>query len=127
MHKLSCCISAVLGSGFQNPNSSQYHNFQFALKCVSAVVDFSLMAQYRSHTLDTLSYMEWYLTIVHWTKDIFPEFRTWKATQTEANRPDRELRELIANMLKRSIRILPPNTISKRIRIGFKGLISGQI
>jgi len=93
MRNLGRCISAVLGSALRNPDSSQYHDFQIALKCVSALVDFSLMAQYCSHTPDTHCYLERYLLPFHQTKDIFLEFRTSKATPAEANRQDRELRE----------------------------------
>jgi len=104
MHNLSLCISAVLVSALRNPDSSQHHDFQIALKCVSALVDFSLMAQYCSHTPDTLSYLERYLPTFHQTKDIFLEFRTSKATRAEANHQDRELRELIANQHVHEIR-----------------------
>jgi len=90
-------ILAVLASALRNPDSSQYQDFKSALKCVSALVDFTLMAQYHSHTPDTLSYMESYLQTFHWTKDIFIEFRTSKATRAQANRQDRELRELMAD------------------------------
>jgi len=86
MRNLGYCISAVLASALRNPDTSQYHNFKSALKCVSALVDFSLMAQYLSHTPDTLVYMERYLQTFHRTKDIFLEYRTWKATRVEANR-----------------------------------------
>jgi len=96
MHNLGRCISAVLASALRNPDSAQYHDFKSALKCVSALVDFSLMTQYRSHTLDTLSYMESYLQTFDLIKDIFLEFRTSKATRTRADRQDRELRELMA-------------------------------
>ena len=97
MRNLGRCISAVLVSALRNPDSSQYHDFKSALKCVSALVDFSIMAQYRSHKPDTLVYMERYLQTFHLTKDIFLEFGTLKATDAEANRQDRDLRELIAN------------------------------
>jgi len=86
-----------MASALRNPQSSQYHYFQSALKCVSALVDFSLRAQYRSHTPDTLVYMERYLQTFRRTKDIFLEFRTSMATRAEANRQDRDLRELMAN------------------------------
>jgi len=65
MRNLSRCISAVLASALRNPYSSQYHDFQNPSKCVSALVDFSLMAQYRSHTPNTLSYLERYLLTFH--------------------------------------------------------------
>jgi len=55
------------------------------------------MAQYRSHTPDTLSYMESYLQIFHRKKDIFLAFRTSKATRTRADRQDWKLRELMAD------------------------------
>ena len=97
MRNLGRCISAVLASALRNPDSSQYHDFKSALKCVSALVDFPLIAQYCSHTPDTLVYMERYLQTFHRTKDILLVFRTSKATRAEANRQDRDQRELMAN------------------------------
>ena len=104
MRNLSRCISAVLASALRNPDSSQHHDVQIALKCVSALVDFSLMAQYRSHIPDILSYQERYLVTFDQTKDIFLEVRTSKATHVEANRQDQELWELIANERAHEIR-----------------------
>jgi len=104
MRNLSRFISAVLASTLRNPDSSQHHDFPIALKCVSALVDFSLMAKHRRHTPDTLSYLERYLLTFHQTKDIFLEFCTSKATHAEANREDRELRELIADKRAHEIR-----------------------
>ena len=69
------------------------------MKCIGALVDFSLLTQYHSHTPDTLAYMEWYLQIFHQTKDIFLEFRTSKSTCVEVNCQDCELRILIANQI----------------------------
>jgi len=104
MRNHSLCISAVLASALRNPDCSQHHDFQNALNCVSPLVDFSLMAQYRSHTLETVSYIERYLTTFHWTKDVFLEFHTSKATRTEASRQDQELRELMANQHAKEVR-----------------------
>jgi len=100
MHHLSRSFSSAL----PNPDSSQHQDFLIALKCVSALVDFSLMAQYHSHTLDTLSYLERYLLTFHQMKAIFLEFHTLKATHAEANRQHRELRELIINERTHEIR-----------------------
>jgi len=97
MRNLGSGLGAILGSALRNADSSQHHNFQSDLKFVSRVVDFSLMAQSSSHRPDTHVYMEMYLQIFHWTKDIFLEFRTLQITRAEANRQDRDLRELSAN------------------------------
>src|SRR5437588_12576788 len=97
MHNLGHCASAVLASALRNPDSSQQHDFGRALKCVGVLVNFSLMSQYRSHTPDTLSYLENCLQIFHWTKDVFLEFCTSKATRAEANRQDQELRQSMAD------------------------------
>src|SRR5207302_2303910 len=94
MRNLGRCVSAVLASALRNPDSSQQHDFGRALKCIGMLVDFSLMSQYRSHTPDTLSYLEKYLQTFHQTNDVFLEFCTTKATCAEANRRDRELRQL---------------------------------
>ena len=79
------CISAVLASALRNPYSSHDQDFHSALMCVSPLVDFPLMAQYRSHTPDTLPSMESYLQTFHRTKFIFLELRTSKATRAQAN------------------------------------------
>ena len=87
MRNLGRCISAVLASAFRNLDSSQYQDFKSALKYVSALVDFTLMAQYHSHTPDTLSYMESYLQTFHRTKVIFLEFRTSKGYPRSSKSP----------------------------------------
>ena len=71
------------------------------------------MAQYRSHTPDTLVYMERYLQTFHQTKNIILEFRTSKATRAEANCEDRDLRELMANQRANGAR---HNTAAKHCR-----------
>jgi len=97
------CIAAILASTLRNPDSSQYQDFKSALKCITALVDFTLIAQYRSHTSDTLSYMESYVQTFHRIKDIFLEFRTSKATRGQANCQDRELRELMADQRAKEV------------------------
>ena len=97
MRNLGRGISAVLASALGNQDSSQHPDFNIAWKCVGALLDFSLITQYRSHTPDTLGYMERYLQTFHHTKDIFLEFRTSKSTSAEVNRQDQELRILMAN------------------------------
>src|SRR5437588_1657865 len=113
MHNLGHCASAVLASALRNPDSSQQHDFGRALKCVGALVDLSLMSQYRSHTPDTLSYLENYLQTFHQTNDVFLEFRTSKATRAEANRRDRELRQ---SMVDQHSTEASPSTAANRRR-----------
>ena len=55
--------------------------------------------------------MAWYLQTFHQTKDIFLEFHTSKATHTEPNRQNRDLRELMANQHAKQIR---HNTVAQR-------------
>ena len=114
MRHLGPCISAVLASSLRNPDSSQYQDFKSAFNCVSARVDFTLMAPYRSPTPNTLSNMESYMQTFHRTKDIFLEFRTWKATRAQANRPDRELRELMPDERAKDVR---HRTVANRCRL----------
>jgi len=61
------------------------------------------MAQYRSHTPDTLSYTESYLQTFHRTKDIVLEFRTSKPTRAQANCQDWEPRELKADQRAKEV------------------------
>jgi len=69
-----------------------------------------MMAQYRSHTPQTISYMEEYMTQFHETKDIFLEFHISKRTQEKADELRQELCCQIAQMRER----VPP---SQRWRI----------
>ena len=66
--------------------------FKRALRCVRALVDFNMMAQYRSHTPDTIAYMEEYLDQFHRMNDIFLEFRVTKRTQAKVDKQRKEIR-----------------------------------
>ena len=83
MRNLGRCILGVLGVVLRRPQSSQVIPFKHALGCVGALVDLGMMAQYRSHTSDTIGYMGHYLDQFHRMKDIFLEFRVTKPTQAK--------------------------------------------
>ena len=82
------------------------------------------MAQYRSHTPETLEYMETYLLTFHRTKDIFLEFRTSKAIRAQAERQNRELRERIANADRTAG--AAGSAHGGWTKLGLKGPLSGQ-
>ncbi|KAF8415753.1 hypothetical protein BGX38DRAFT_1110016 [Terfezia claveryi] len=48
---------------------------KIVIRCVRALTDFCLIAQYRSHTPQTIEYMNQYLQEFHQFKHIFGEFR----------------------------------------------------
>ena len=50
MRNLGRWISAVFASPLRDPDGSQQLPFKPALQCFCSLIDFSLMAQYRSHT-----------------------------------------------------------------------------
>ena len=91
MRNLGPCISAVFASSLQNPDGFQQLPFKRALQCICLPIDLTLMAQYRSHTLETLGYMKTYLRTFPRTKDIFLELHKTKAICAEAERQDLEL------------------------------------
>src|SRR5437660_3621386 len=72
--------------------------FKCALCCIRALVDFNIMAQYRSHTPETLAYMEQYLNHFHKMKDICLEYRVSKRTQAKVDEQGSELRHQRAQM-----------------------------
>ena len=126
MRNLGRCISAVFASALRNPDGSQQLPFKRAIQWVCSLIDFTLMAQYRSYTLETLGYMETYFRTIHRTKDIFLEFHTTKAISAQAECQDRELRKRIANA-NRTMAPLdrPPTDISGSTKLGLKGPTSG--
>ena len=66
---------------------------KIAIRCVRAITDFCLVAQYRSHTPQTLRYMTEYLQQFHQSVHIFAEFRAGKADREEAAKVAKELGE----------------------------------
>jgi len=111
MRNLGRCLLGVLTVALRQPDSTQVQPFRRALTCVRSLLDFTMMAQYRSHTPKTISYMEEYATQFHETKEIFWEFRISKRTQEKADELRKELRRQRAQMRER---VLP----SQRRRIG---------
>ena len=91
MRNLGRCILSVFASSLRSPTPAQQSPFANAIQCVRALVDFTLMAQYRSHTEDTLEYMEQYLHDFHRYKVVFREFRSTKKTRQDADANDGQL------------------------------------
>ena len=92
MRNLGRCILGVLAVALRQPGGAQAIPFKRALGCVRALIDFNMMAQYRSHTPDTIAYMEDYLDQFHRMKDIFLEFRVTKRTQAKVDKQRKEIR-----------------------------------
>jgi len=86
-------------------DSTQVHSFRCALTCVRSLLDFTMMAESRSHTPETISYMEEYARQFHETKDISLEFRLSKRTQEKADERRKQLRRQRAQMKER----VPPS------------------
>jgi len=92
MGNLGRCILGVVAVALRQPQSLQVIPFKHALGCVRALVDFSMMAQNRSHTSDTIAYMEHYMDQFHWRKCIFVQFRVTKRTLAKVDKQRREIR-----------------------------------
>jgi len=110
MRNLEHCILGVLTVALRQPQSSQVIPFKHALGCVRALVDFGMMAEYRSRTSDTIAYMAHYLDQFHRMKGIFLEFRVTKRTLAKIDEKRREIRHQRTQMSQ-------PQASSKRRRI----------
>jgi len=105
MRNLRLSLLGVRAVALRQPDSTQVQPLRRGLTCVNSLLDFTIMAQYRSHTPETISYMEQYATQFHETKDIFLEFRMAKQTQEKADELRKELRGQRAQMRER----VPPS------------------
>jgi len=74
IRNLGPCVLEVLAVDLHQPGGVQAIPLKLALGCVRARIDFNMMARYRSHTPDSIPYMEDYLDLFHRMKDIFLEF-----------------------------------------------------
>jgi len=107
MRNLGRCLLGVLTVALRQPDNSQIHSFKGVLTCARSLCDFTMIAQYRSHTAKTIQYMEDYAECFHETKDIFVEFRVSKRTQAKADELRRELlrqRTLVNQSVAKSTR-----------------------
>jgi len=91
MRDLGACLLGVLAVELRQADSTQVQPFRRALTCVRSLLDFTIMAQYQSHTPETISYMEETATQFQETKDIFLEFCISKRTQEKAHELRKEL------------------------------------
>ncbi|KAI9876378.1 MAG: hypothetical protein M1823_007292, partial [Watsoniomyces obsoletus] len=92
MRNLGRVILAAVAASLGPPNAAQRRRFAMALRCVRALVDFHLMAQYHSHTQETLEYLERYVADFHSTKEVFQEFRASKKTVQQTTQAIQQLR-----------------------------------
>ena len=92
MRNLGRCLVGVLAVALRQPDSTQVQHFKRALTCVWSLLDFTMIAQYWSHTDETIQYMENYVNRFHEKKDIFLKFRISKQTQAKADALRKELR-----------------------------------
>ena len=92
MWNLGRCLLWVIAVALRQPDSTQVISFKCALECLRGLVDFNMMAQYRSHTDETMAYMEDYLGRFHQMKDVFMEFGVSKHTQSKIDEERKELR-----------------------------------
>ena len=92
MRNLGRCLLGVLAVALRQPDSTPVIPFKPALACVRALLDFNIMAQYSSHTDETMVYIKDKLGRFHQMKDIFLELRVSKRRQPKIEVERKELR-----------------------------------
>ena len=91
MRNLGGCILGVLTVVVCQPGSAQILPFKHALQCAKVLADFKMIVHYRSHTSETIAYMEDYLDRFHQMKDILREYQVTKRTRTKIDKQCSEL------------------------------------
>jgi len=89
------CFTAALRQtkNTQGLSATVQGDCKIAIHYVCAITNFCLIAQYRSHTPETIVYMKKYLEEFHECMHVFQEFRAMIADQEEAARASKELAE----------------------------------
>ena len=77
-------ILPILGASLLEPSAEQRGPFKEAILCVKGLIFFHLMVKYRSHTDQTIGYMERYFEDFHRHKEVFARFRAKKSTKQSA-------------------------------------------
>ncbi|KAI5776111.1 hypothetical protein EDC01DRAFT_780046 [Geopyxis carbonaria] len=71
MRNLARIILIHFSAALANPSPAQKSDFQEAIRCVRALVQFHLMTEYESYTEATIGYLEHYLAEFHRHKEVF--------------------------------------------------------
>ncbi|KAG0641166.1 hypothetical protein HOY80DRAFT_863214, partial [Tuber brumale] len=70
MRNLVRVLLPCFATALCRPSTAERLIFTKALTCVRSIIDFMLMAQYQSHTVETIQYLERYLKAFHDPKDL---------------------------------------------------------
>jgi hypothetical protein len=76
MRNLARILLTTLVAALVNPTPRQTPEFDKAIRCVRALVQFHQMTEYHSHTDATVEYLEHYLSEFHQYLPVFLEYRT---------------------------------------------------
>lgn len=89
------CFTIALGqtAGSHKLSAAPQRDSKIGIRCVRAITDFCLMAQYRSHTQQTKRFMNEYLQQFHNYRKIFAEFRACKSDHKEAAKVAEQIAE----------------------------------
>jgi len=115
MRNLLKVILPCFAAPLHRPSSVECHIFAKALTCVRSIIDFTLMSQYKSHTDETIQYLEQYLKAFQDHKDVFKEYRKDKSTM-------RKVREVTTRIRSENSEVLNQHcllgaTVAKSCRI----------
>ena len=89
------CFTAALRQAGATPklSTAAHRDSKISFRCVRAITDFCLMAQYCSHTLQTIGYVDEYQRQFHQFRHILGEFRAGKADREDAPKAAQEIEE----------------------------------
>jgi hypothetical protein len=105
MRNLVKVILPCFAASLRRPSAVERPIFTQSLICVRSIVDFTLMSQYKSHTDETIQYLEQYLKAFHDHKDVFKEYRKDKSTT-------RKVREVTTRIRSENSEVLNQHRLS---------------
>lgn len=118
MRTLGRVVLPAFTAALRAPTEVQRFPFRAAIRCVVALVDFHLLAQYKTHTESTLRYMHDSLETFHKEKGIFLEFRVGKRAKKGIERSVAELTSQQA--METLAKTVSGESAAKRRRIAVK-------
>ena len=94
-HVILACFTAALRQAGATPklSAAAHRDIKIAIRCVRAITNFCLIAQYRSNTSQTIGYIDEYLRQFHQFRHIVGEFQAGKADREDAAKAAQEVEE----------------------------------
>jgi hypothetical protein len=127
MHNLARILLVHFSAALSTPTIFQKLDFENALQCICALVQFHQMCEYQSHTDETIQYLEGYLADFHKYKSVFLSCRTMAKTNAQISTVKNQFKEWISGAQAQAITQTAKSRVREHLEQKLQDTIGGLV